>query len=398
MSIDAAKAIGIDLSDVERRVGQRIGGGELWEPCTALDIRRWVQAMDYPNPLHWDEDAARGSKFGGVIGPQSFVLAMDFGHSGMHAAVVGCIPGAHMIVGSEEWWYSGYRIRPGDKVIQNWRFDGFSVKETSFAGPTVFSRGDTFHQTERGAPIAHCRTTALRYSAAEAEKRAVYGKTGTARKRWTEDELAEIARIRRAWILSNREGRTPRIGDISVGDKLPRRVVGPHSIASFASEWRAFLFQTWGSHGWRMPEGVEDPWGPNDPGTVKGFELDREGARIDPRLIDGLYMGPARGHVDSSSAQEVGMGGAYGYGASMSAWFADYLEYWAGHDGRIRHTKLAIKGPAREGDATFIDGEVIEKAELSPLLGVPLVTIKVRLTDQDGGVLVDGTSQVAVDF
>jgi hypothetical protein len=35
---------------------------------------------------------------------------------------------------------------------------------------------------------------------------------------------------------------------------------------------------------------------------------------------------------------------------------------------------------------------------LSPLLGVPLVTIKVQLTNQDGAVLVDGTAEVEVDF
>jgi acyl dehydratase len=398
MSVEAAQAIGLDLSDVEPRVGQWIGGGELLEPCTALDIRRWVQAMDYANPLHWDEDYARSSKFHSIIAPQSFVLATDYGHSGMPAAIVGRIPNAHMIAGSEEWWYSGYRIRPGDKVTQKRRFDGFTVKETAFAGPTVFSRGDTFHTTQQGTPVAHSRTTALRYSAEEADRRGVYRHSSGTRKKWTEEELTNVARIRHDWILSNREGHTPRIGDIKVGDRLPQRAVGPHSIASFASEWRAFPFQTWGSHGWTRPEGVDDPWVDNDPGTVKGYELDREGARIDPRLVDGLYMGPASVHVDSSNAEEVGMGRAFGYGASMSAWFADYLEYWAGHDGRVRHSKMAIRSPAFEGDATLLDGEVVETEALSPLLGVPLVTIKVQLTSQDGAVLVDGNAQVEIDF
>ena len=91
MSVEAAQAIGLDLSDVEPRVGQWIGGGELLEPCTALDIRRWVQAMDCADPLHWDEDYARSSKFHSIIAPQSFVLATDYGHSGMPAAIVGRI-------------------------------------------------------------------------------------------------------------------------------------------------------------------------------------------------------------------------------------------------------------------------------------------------------------------
>ena len=48
----------LDLSDVDHRVGKPVGGGQLWDPCSSSDIRRWVMAMDYPNPLHWDEEFA----------------------------------------------------------------------------------------------------------------------------------------------------------------------------------------------------------------------------------------------------------------------------------------------------------------------------------------------------
>src|SRR5260370_28165462 len=64
----------LDLSDVEHRVGKLVGGGQLWEPCTAMDIRRWVMAMDYPNPIHWDQELARNSQFGGIVAPQSFAV------------------------------------------------------------------------------------------------------------------------------------------------------------------------------------------------------------------------------------------------------------------------------------------------------------------------------------
>jgi acyl dehydratase len=396
--VQAAKAIGLDLSDLERRAGQWIGGGELWEPCSALDIRRWVHAMDYANPIHWDETLARQSKFGGIVGPQSFVVATDFGHDGMPAAIVGCIPDAHMIVASTEWWYSGYRIRPGDKVKQKRRFDGFSVKETAFAGPSVFARGDTFHATESGMPIAHCRTTAIRYSAEEADKRGVFKQKSGQRKNWTAKELADVNKIRHAWILSNRAGVTPRFSALKIGDKLPQRAVGPHSIASFATEWRAFMYQNWGAHDWTAPEGVDDPWINNDTGTVKGMELDWSGAEIDPRLTDGLYTGPASAHVNSASAEEVGMGRAYGYGASIGAWFADYVSYWAGNDGALRHSKLALKSPAFEGDVTFLDGEITALEALSPTLGVPIATLRIRVTNQDGDLLIDGTADVEVAF
>src|SRR4051794_4217732 len=56
----------LDLSDVEPRVGQLVGGGQRRDPCSANEIRRWVMAMDYPNPIHWDADFAAQSKLGGI--------------------------------------------------------------------------------------------------------------------------------------------------------------------------------------------------------------------------------------------------------------------------------------------------------------------------------------------
>ena len=38
--------------------------GELKEPVALNDIRRWVQGMHYPNPLHYDEQWAAESHFG----------------------------------------------------------------------------------------------------------------------------------------------------------------------------------------------------------------------------------------------------------------------------------------------------------------------------------------------
>jgi len=33
--------------------------------------------------------------------------------------------------------------------------------------------------------------------------------------------------------------------DVQVGDKLPTRVIGVHSIASFTTEWRSYIFTIW---------------------------------------------------------------------------------------------------------------------------------------------------------
>ena len=383
----------LDLSDVQRRVGQQVGGGELTEPCSTTDIRRWVMALDYPNPIHWDGEFAAASKFAGIVAPQSFAAALDYGH-GMQPACVGCIPGSHLLFGGEEWWHYGPRLRPGDRLTQQRRFHDYKVAQTRFAGPTLFSRGDTLHVNQHGVPVCKERATSIRYLASEAERLGQLNAAASAKApAWTQEQLEAIEKQRYAWLTSNRTGHTPRFDEVSVGDRLPRRVLGPHTIASFATEYRAFTFNVWGSFRWVAPEGVEDPWIYQDPGWLPGFGFDEEGARIDPRLRDGLYVGPSRGHVDAGKASKIGMQRAYGYGVTMCAWVTDYVAFWAGNDGFIRYSNTSLRGPAYEGDVTYLDGKVSEKQAESSW-GEPLVSLLIKMTNQDGTVLAGGKVDV----
>ncbi len=387
----ADKITQLDLSELDEWIGKQIIYAELWDPCNATDIRRWVQAMDYPNPIHWDEQFANSSRFGGIVAPQSFTVAMDYGH-GCHPACVGKIPGSHLIFGGEEWWYYGNRIRPGDKLFQERRFAGYSVSDTKFAGPTVFSKGDTTHCNQDGVLVAQERSTAIRYLVEEAKKRGMYDKEQRPPRRWTAEEIEQIHKQRMDWLLSNREGVSPRFEDVNVGDRLPRRVIGPHSVVTFALECRAHRQNIWGTWRWNAPEGVHDP-AREDAGFNEKMTYDHEAGLIDPRRKDGLFYGPSSGHINSEKAENIGMGGAYGYGASMNAWFSDYVAYWAGHQGFLWHTKSNFRQPAFEGDVTWCDGEVVAKSDLSPW-GMPTVQIKVTLTNQDGNVLVTGLADV----
>ncbi|WP_228782138.1 hypothetical protein [Nocardia abscessus] len=91
------------------------------------------------------------------------------------------------------------------------------------------------------------------------------------------------------------------------------------------------------------------------------------------------------------------MARAYGYGATMGAWCTDYLSYWAGHDGMVRHSKADFRLPAFKGDVTYSDAEIVGK-ETDSTWGVPLIQVNLRLTDQDFGVLVDCTDEVELPY
>ena len=385
--------IRLDTSDVDKWVGKRVVFAELWDPATATEIRRWVQALDYPNPIHWDDEFARNSMFGGIVAPQSFTVAMDYGH-GCHPSCVGKVPGTHLIFAGEEWWFYGTPVRPGDKLTQERTFAGYKVSETSFAGPTMFADGDTVHRNQHGALIARERATSIRYLVEEAKKRGVYAQEKRAPKAWTDEELADIGRLRHAWILSNREGKSPSFESVRVGDKLPRRVIGPHSTISFALECRGHRQNIWGTWRWNPPEGTRDP-ATEDAGFGEKMSYDHKASKIDPRMHDGLYHGPSSGHVNPNKAKDVGMGGAYGYGASMNAWHLDTIAYWAGHEGYIWHSKTQFRSPAFEGDVTYVDGEVVEKIDMSPW-GMPVVKVEIVMTTQNGDKILKGVAEVSL--
>ena len=63
------------------------------------------------------------------------------------------------------------RIEPGDKIARERMLFDYKVRETKFAGPTMFSRGDTTYANQNGEFICKQRSTSIRYLAEEARKR-----------------------------------------------------------------------------------------------------------------------------------------------------------------------------------------------------------------------------------
>jgi hypothetical protein len=77
----------------------------------------------------------------------------------------------------------------------------------------------------------------------------------------------------------------------------------------------------------------------------------------------------------------------------MGAWITDYLAYWAGTDGFVRHVSSQFRAPAFEHDVTHLDAEVIGKQPDSDF-GVPVVELRLVMTNQDGSELARGTAEI----
>jgi len=375
-----------DTSDVDRWIGVPLGGGQLKDPVHVNDIRRWAQGMQNPNPLYFDERYASEGRFGGIVAQQSFAVCTDDSH-GAAPAIQGHIPGTHMLFGGDEWWFFGPRICPGDAMRQERMLFDYKVTLTKFAGPTMFSRGDTSYINDRGHVVCKQRSTSIRYRADLARERGEFMRESR-EPEWTDEQVEEVEKRKRAYYDSFLElGHGRRLG-VKVGDKLPTRPIGPHSIATFTTEWRSFLMTVWGSFG--------HDGGPSSlyqAGWLPEMSRDLEAAKTDPTQADGLYYGPSRGHVQDRYAQVIGLPRGYGYGASMGAWILDYLTNWVGEWGDVLHSNMQYRSPAFTGDVTFLDGEVTGITQ--PAADAqPVASVRVVMSNQRKEVMAQGSAEV----
>ena len=377
----------LDTSDIDQYLGKPVEFSTLREPIANNDIRRWAHAMHYPNLLHYDPAFAAAGRWGKLVAPQSFPIVCDDGH-GAGPACVGLIPNSHLLFGGDEWWFHEPRVFAGD-VIANERIPyDYVVKETSFAGPTCFQRGDNFYRNQNGELLAQQRSTSIRYLA-DAGGESVKAEDAEDPV-WSDEEIAALEERKFTWIKMLHDlGHKERWwDDVAVGDQLPERVFGPHSVASFTTEWRAYLVNTWGTLNLRK----NDLEALGFTKEMAGYENDPDMLRVNPELTDGAYYGPSRGHLFPRWARTIGMPRAYGYGASMGAWVTDYLAGWAGEHGMVVHSACNYRGPALSGDVTIQTAEVVDK--LVDDQGRHLVQVKHRMANQTGTTMCPALAEI----
>jgi len=376
--------IALDTTDVDRWIGKPLGGARITDSIHVNDIRRWAQGMQNPNPLYYDAEYAAASAFQKIVAPQSFAVCTDTSH-GAGPAIQGTIPGQHMIFGGDDWWFFGPRIEPGDTITHDRMLFDYKIAETKFAGPTMFSRGDTTYINQRGQVVCKQRSTSVRYLAENARKLGMF--KDDVERSWTDQELEDLEKQKMDYYHSFRDlGHDKRLF-VKVGDKLPTRPIGPHSVATFTTEWRSYLMTVWGAtQTYGETSTLAAGWLPE-------MSRDLEAAKVDPTIGDGLYRGPSRGHVQERYAQLIGMPRGYGYGASMGAWVLDYLGNWGGEWSFVTESRMQYRAPALTGDVTYLNGEVIELDHDDPS-GHPLAKIKVVMTTQDDVVMAQGTADM----
>ena len=120
-------------------------------------IRKFAEAIGDDNPLYVDEEAARKSRYGGLIAPPTFMRSMSAGRS--RATVQSPYPAA--LDGGSEWEYFE-PVRPGDRISVTVKVSEMFEREGRL-GNMLFIIRETSYVNQFGKTVAIQRGTGISY-------------------------------------------------------------------------------------------------------------------------------------------------------------------------------------------------------------------------------------------
>ena len=124
-------------------------------------IRKFAEAIGDDNPLYVDEEAARKSRYGGLIAPPTFMRSMSAGRS--RATVQSPYPAA--LDGGSEWEYFE-PVRPGDRISVTMKVSQMFEREGRL-GNMLFIIRETSYVNQFGKTVAIQRGTGISYQPSE---------------------------------------------------------------------------------------------------------------------------------------------------------------------------------------------------------------------------------------
>jgi hypothetical protein len=165
--------------EMRAAIGRPVGKKRVSFPITASDIRRWAQAVYYPDPppaYFWDR-AEAVARFGGFVAPEEFNpfawMTADGppDHDPADRSIpigpeveLGVTPPATVdrLNGGLEVEYTGVRMREGDVVTAVGRLADYREREGRL-GLMLFTVTESEWTNDRGELIKTERNTLIRY-------------------------------------------------------------------------------------------------------------------------------------------------------------------------------------------------------------------------------------------
>ena len=334
---------------------------------TRDNIRHYAHGIGDDNPLWCDPEYARGTRFGTLVAPPSFVFPLNRILSGY----VGGLPGIHaMWSGADITWH-----RPmlrGMEIRCEAYLKDLIEHETRFAGRAIQQIYHVDYYDQDGQLLAGADSWCFRTERDTAREQGTkYRETEQEPEPYTREQLE---RVFEQYEAERVRGAEPRYAeDVSVGDELPGMVKGPMTVTGFigyAQGWGGLYIRA-NRLAWKQLKA-------------------HPGLGIPDRF--GVPDVPERVHWDDDLARRVGTPRAYDYGPERCSWLIHHLTDWIGDDGDVVSHASKIRRHNPTGDIVSISGRVTDIRRDDA--GRTLVEVEQRAEQQDGELSALGTGVV----
>ena len=119
-------------------------------------IVKFAQAIGDTNPLYNDEEAARKSRYGGIIAPPTFMRSLISNSPPAYKS-----PYSANLDGGSQWEYF-HPVRPGDRITVTTKLADL-FERPGRLGNMLFSVRETKYVNQFGQTVALQRTTGISY-------------------------------------------------------------------------------------------------------------------------------------------------------------------------------------------------------------------------------------------
>jgi acyl dehydratase len=329
-------------------------------------IRHWALATGDRNLLFLDEEYAKASRYGGLIGPP----AMLYAFSRLSIGYRGGLPGIHSMFGGSSWQWNRPALL-GQRIKAEVTFTDLIELPSRFAGRMFKQVSLVRFLDEMGDEIGHLEAWGMRTERSTAKGKKKYA--ALSQKQYTPDELSSIAA---EYSTEACRGATPLYWeDVPVASAIPGVIRGPYTptiAVAFEQAWGGLYVH---AHGY---------W----------YDLIKRHPALGLLNDLGVPEPPEAVHWDSDLARSVGVPAAYDYGPERISWIATMLTNWCGDAGWLHRLYCEIRRFNIVGDLTRCHAVVTGKTRGSGDYGA--VDLEVWCEDQRGERTVKGTAEVVL--
>ena len=331
------------VEQLKTRVGAYYKGGPAVLQVTKDLLVNYARGMGSVNPLFYDEEYARNTRYGGLIGFPTFLNVIT--HTS--GTPVGGLPGVQSFHAGNDWrWY--HAIRPGDRIGTTYKPFNVQKKTSEYAGTLVVVTIDAIYYNQRNQMIGRAKGWSIRTERKAARERGKY--SGTEKPKYTVEQLKAIQEALAKEKEDLRLGTTRYWEDVEVGEELPTIVKGPLRMIDTAlvdpggagNHYGAGAFVD-GAHYYTMQE------------------YRKYAGYAEPDPVTGIADHPHRGHWEDAMATFIAVPGAYDLAPQRTSWLAEVVTNWMGDNAFLRRLYAEIRRFNVEGDTTWVNSQVTKK-------------------------------------